>query len=51
MKTWRVLNLVVGHLTFGLPAIASLPALAATLARFGLLSTLTTCLLYTSRCV
>ena len=45
MKTWRVINLIVGHLLFGIPALLSLPALVATVARFGLLSTLTTALL------
>jgi len=42
MRTWRSLNRVLGHLIFGLPALASLPALAATIARFGLLTALTT---------
>lgn len=45
MKTWRAFNLITGHVVFGLPALTSLPALAATIARFGLLNTLTTALL------
>ena len=42
MKTWRTTNLIAGHLIFGLPALAVVPALAATIARFGLGSTLVT---------
>jgi len=42
MKTWRATNLIAGHLIFGLPALAVVPALAATIARFGLGSTLVT---------
>ncbi len=45
MKAWRVTNLLLGHLILGAPAVAFIPALFATAARFGLGTALTTALL------
>lgn len=45
MRTWRVTNVVLGHVLFGIPAAAALPALGATTIRFGPVATLTSALL------
>lgn len=41
MTLWKSLNVWVGHLVLGLPAVLAVPALIATLAQFGFPDTLT----------
>lgn len=40
--TWKTLNAWAGHVTFGLPAALTVPALASTITRFGPQEALTT---------
>lgn len=40
--TWKTLNAWAGHVTFGLPAVLAVPALASTITRFGPQEALTT---------
>ena len=41
MTRWRQLNTIGGYVVFGLPSLLAIPALMATIARFGLWATLT----------
>lgn len=41
MTRWKQINTIAGYVVFGLPSLFALPAMAATIARFGLWDTLT----------
>lgn len=41
MRLWKIANVVLGYLVFGLPALLAIPALIATAAEFGLWPTIT----------
>ncbi len=45
MTRWKQLNTIAGYIVFGLPTLFAIPALAATIARFGLWDTLTSAVL------
>ena len=41
MTRWKQINTLAGYVVFGLPSLLALPAMVATIARFGLWDTLT----------
>lgn len=45
MTRWKQINTIAGYVAFGLPTLFAIPAMAATIARFGLWDTLTSAVL------